>query len=242
MENQGVGVSQERTEAIVIRGVDFSESSRIVTFLTPERGKLACMATGVKRAKSPLSAVLDTFNRVEIVYYWKEGRNVQKLGEATLLDGFPAVKSDVEKSAHATFPLELALKVAQEDEPSEALYEALAHGLHDLTMWQGSARTHVSWIALRLLMAAGFEPNLTPSAQGGPVRFSYDSGVVDADMPADRTLCAEELESLQAMVASPEGCPSEGMDARVFDSVRRYAARQVDCEFRSLRVIDQMFG
>ncbi|MBX7257682.1 MAG: DNA repair protein RecO [Candidatus Hydrogenedentes bacterium] len=235
-------MSQERSEAIVIRGVDFSETSRIVTFLTPERGKLACMATGVRRAKSPLAAALDTFNRVEIVYYWKEGRSVQKLGEATLLDAFTALKSDVEKSVYAAFPLEFALRVAQEDEPSHALYRVLADGLRDLAAWQGTAKAHVSWIVYWMLAASGFEPNLEPSSSSGPIRFSYDSGVVDSGMPADRTLSMEELESLQAIAASPGACPANGLDSRVFESIRRYAARQVDCEFRSLRVIEQMFG
>ena len=235
-------MSQERSEAIVIRGVDFSETSRIVTFLTPDRGKLTCMATGVKRAKSPLAAVLDTFNRVEIVYYWKEGRSVQKLGEAALLDAFQSLKGDVEKSVYAAFPLEVALRVAQVDEPSRALSQALADGLRDLAAWQGPAKAHVSWIAYRMLAASGFEPNLERGPEPGPIRFSYDSGVVDADMPADRTLSLQELESLQAMAASPGTCPVDGIDPRVFESIRRYAARQADCEFRSLRVIDQMFG
>ena len=56
-------VSQEKTEAIVLRGVDFSESSRIVTFLSPERGRLTCIAKGARRKNSGVSAVLDTFNR-----------------------------------------------------------------------------------------------------------------------------------------------------------------------------------
>ena len=64
-------MSQERTEAIVLRGVDFSESSRIVTLLSPDRGRLVCMAKGVKRPKSQLAGLLDTFNRLEVVYYWK---------------------------------------------------------------------------------------------------------------------------------------------------------------------------
>ena len=71
----------------VLRGVDFSETSRIVTFLTPGRGRLACLAKGARRRRSPFQAMLDTLNRDEIVYYWKDGREVQQLGEAALLDG-----------------------------------------------------------------------------------------------------------------------------------------------------------
>ncbi|HNT88720.1 MAG TPA: DNA repair protein RecO, partial [Candidatus Hydrogenedentes bacterium] len=94
---------QERTEAVVLRGVDFSESSRIVTFLTPDRGRVACLAKGARRKNCPYAAALDTFNRVELVYYWKDGRNVQTLGEAALLDAYPGIKGDLEKSVYAAF-------------------------------------------------------------------------------------------------------------------------------------------
>ena len=78
-------MAQEKAEALVLRGVDFSETSRIITFLSPERGLLTCIAKGVRRKGSPLASVLDTFNHVELVYYWKEGRGVHTLGEASLL-------------------------------------------------------------------------------------------------------------------------------------------------------------
>ena len=112
-------MSQEKTEGVVLRGVDFSESSRIVTFLTPDRGRLTCMAKGARRRNSRLGPVLDTLNRVELVYFWKEGRDVQPLAEATLLDGFPGVKGDIERSLHTAVPLEVAYKVAQANEPSQ---------------------------------------------------------------------------------------------------------------------------
>jgi len=80
-------VEREHTEAIVLKGVDFSETSRIVTLITPDRGKMACMAKGVKRPKSPMAGVLDTFNRIDLVYTWKDTRQVQTLIEANVANG-----------------------------------------------------------------------------------------------------------------------------------------------------------
>ncbi|MGI6460163.1 MAG: DNA repair protein RecO [Candidatus Hydrogenedentales bacterium] len=88
--------------------------------MTPDRGKVACMAAGARRPKSSLSGVLDLFNRLEIVYYWKDGRSVQRLAEASVLETYPAIKADLERSVCAAFPLEIAYKAAQENEPSEA--------------------------------------------------------------------------------------------------------------------------
>ncbi len=217
-------MAQERSEAIVIRGVDFSETSRIVTFLTPARGKLACMATGAKRPKSPLAGVLDTFNRLELVYYWKDGRSVQKLAEAALHHSFAGLKSDLSKSVFAAFPLEFAYKVAQENEPSHGLFAALADGLDRMETWTGAARTHTAWHLLRLLAAAGFEPDLSSA---GAFEVPIDAGA---------------LRALRELAARSDTCPVKDDLPEAFDALARYAVRHVDSEFRSLRVIGQMFG
>lgn len=235
-------VSQERSEVVVIRAVDFSETSRIVTFLSPERGKLACMAAGVRRPKSQLAGVLDTFNRLEIVYYWKDGRSVQKLGEATLLDGFSALKADLAKGAYAAFPLEFAYKTAQENEPSQALYDTLLRGLDGMCAWTGPVRMHAAWQVMQLLRVAGFEPELNGELDGKhSAGFSYDSGIVSPGERAERSLRMEDVARLQRLAAAHDRCPVIDDSPEVFDMISRYTARQVESEFRSLRVIAQLF-
>ena len=239
-------MSQERTEAVVLRGVDFSETSRIVTFLTPDRGRLACLAKGVRRKGSALAPVLDTFNRVELVYYWKDGRSVQNLGEAALLDEFGRIKADLEKTTFAALPLEIAGKVAHENEPSHALYSALVHGLEGLAGWSGDARAHACWQVMQLLSVAGFEPALDACGScGGPVSdtpgFSYESGAVCDACVSDRRLSAGEYEALRAMTCNREACPEMEHAVKVYNVLWRYAARQIESDLRSVRVIDQMF-
>ncbi len=231
-------MSQERTEAVVLRGVDFSETSRIVTLLTPARGRMACMAAGARRTKSPLSAVLDTFNRVEIVYYWKESRSVQKLGETTLLDGYSGVKRDLKKSAYAAFPLELAYKVAQENEPSQALYSTLVTGLEGMAAWGDDPRTHAAWQVFHLLRVAGYAPVV--ECVGSPTGFSYAYGVTNR--PADRRLGQAECRALRAMAESRDVCPRIENAGEVFGLLKGFAARHVETEFRSLYVIEQLFA
>ena len=128
-------LAPEQTEAIVLRGVDFSETSRIVTFLTPERGRLACMAKGMRRSKNDLAALLDTFHRVELVYYWKDSRSVHPLREVSRLDGYAAIKKDLAKATYGALALEVAYKTAHENEPSEELYDVLKNGLAQLAAW-----------------------------------------------------------------------------------------------------------
>jgi DNA repair protein RecO (recombination protein O) len=238
---------QEKSEALVLRGVDFGETSRIVTFLTPHRGRMACLAKGVRRRNSPLAAALDAFNRVELVYYWKDGRQVQQLGEVSVLDAFAGLKRDLERSTFAAFPVEIAARTAHENEPSEDLYVTLVRGLSGLDVWTGDPRAHCCWQAMRLLCVAGFAPNLSACVHCGvdvaePRGFAYAGGVACPGCPADLRLTGAALAGLRAAQSSVESCPTLPIEKEVFHLLRRFAARQLDTEFRSIRVIESMFG
>ncbi|HJP34424.1 MAG TPA: DNA repair protein RecO [Gammaproteobacteria bacterium] len=239
-------MAQERSEALVIRGVNFSETSRIVNFLCPIRGRLVCMAKGARRPKSQLAGLLDTFNRLELVYYWKDGRSVQQLGDAALLDGFRGLKADLAKSTFGALPLELAHKVSNENEPSEELYSELLHGLEQLEDWSGDVRTHVCWQVFRLLSAAGFEPSLEACVRcgkpAGPrAGFAYEGGVTCGACPSDRKAELSTLESLRLFAGSREKCPRASVSHEAYHILRHFAMRQLETDFRSARVIEQMF-
>ena len=236
---------QERSEAVVLRGVDYSETSRIVTFITPERGKLACMVRGVRRKNSPMAPVIDVLNRVEIVYIWKDGRGIQALTEASLLDGFRGVKEVLEKSLYAAFPVELAHKIAHENEPSESLYRVLVQGLTLLAAWEGSARVHACWQVIQLLSVAGFEPSievccLCGQPAGVRAGFSFSGGMTCSECASDRMLSPTDRTVLGALVANRTMCPELDEVDSVYSLICRYAARQVESDFRSIRVIEEM--
>lgn len=206
-------VSQEKSDAIVLRGVDFSETSRIVTLLTPQRGKLAVIAKGARRRNSPLAPVLDTFNLVEVVYLWKDGREVQTLAEATLMQGWPGLKRDLERSAYAAFCLEMAGKVAHENESSDALYARLLRGLREMETGSSGARAVAAWTAFQLLAEAGY-------------------ALETAQYPG---ALAEDLQRLAGDAPPPE------TNSETFNLLRRYASHHLESDFKSARVIDQLF-
>lgn len=239
-------VSQEKAEAHVLRGVDYGETSRIVTFMTPDRGLLTCIAKGVRRRNSVLAPVLGTMNRVELVYYWKDGRAIQTLADASLLSGYPGIRSDLERGAFAAFPVEIASRVAHENEPSQAFYAALSQGLEQLDAWRGDARAHCCWQVARLLSAAGFAPELAHCVQcGRPIGdnpgFDLNGGVTCGACPADRRLPHAVHADLQAVFAASERCPPLAAVPELFRVLRAYASRQTEADYRSLRVLDEMF-
>jgi DNA repair protein RecO (recombination protein O) len=52
-------VSFEKCQAVVLRTVEWSETSLIVTLFTDSFGKIGAIAKGAKRLKSPFESALD---------------------------------------------------------------------------------------------------------------------------------------------------------------------------------------
>ncbi len=237
----------ERSEALVLRGVDFSQSSRIVTFLCPQRGRMACMVKGVRRPRNVLAGLLDTYHRLEIVYTWKDSRHVQQLTDCSLLEVYSGVRDDLDKSMFAALPLEIADTVAHENEPSRELFAAVIAGLEGLDGWTGDVRSYCAWFVLRLLAVSGFAPtHRSCYSCGGDVSvaagFSYAGGVTCDQCAYDFTLGPEDYRTLSAFSDSEHSCPALKADPELFRALGSYASHQLDHDFRSARVLDQMFG
>ena len=237
----------EKSEALVLRGVDFSQSSRIVTFLCPQRGRMPCMVKGVRRPRNALAGALDTFHRLEIVYTWKDSRRVQQLTDCSLLEAYDGVRDDLDKSMFASLPLEIADTVANDNEPSRELYAALVTGLDGLNQWTGDVRSHCTWFVLRLLSVSGFAPAVQECCFCGAdvtaaPGFSYEGGVICGRCPGDASLTPEDYTALSAFSENKDACPPVEAGPELFETLCSYASHQLDRTFRSVRVLDQMFG
>jgi len=55
-----------RTEAIVIKRVDFGEADKILTLYTPYMGKLRAVAKGVRRPTSKLGGHVELFTHSQL--------------------------------------------------------------------------------------------------------------------------------------------------------------------------------
>lgn len=115
-----------QTQAIILRSVDYQESSKILTVLSKEHGKIALIARGVKKPKSKLSGLIDLGNILDVVYYYKSTRGVQSLTEASISYSTPNFRIDFERAAILYATLELTGQLTHENEVNEPIYNFLA--------------------------------------------------------------------------------------------------------------------
>jgi DNA repair protein RecO (recombination protein O) len=159
-------LAAEKTLAIVIRVIDFSESSCVVTLFTRDFGKVTGLAKGARRPKGPFESALDLLSVVRIVFLRKSSDALDLLTEAKLEQRFRAAGRDLARLYGGYYVAELLLDLTHDDDPHPELFDAAVAALRDL---DGSA--HVPTTLLRFELAAlkllGHRPSLDACAACG---------------------------------------------------------------------------
>lgn len=83
-------MSTEQTEAIVLRMVEFSETSLIVTLYGRDLGRVSAIAKGARRPKGPFEGALDLLSICRVVVITKSADVLDLLTEAKLQRRFRA--------------------------------------------------------------------------------------------------------------------------------------------------------
>ena len=125
----------EKATAIVLRTVEFSETSLVVTLFTREFGKLGALAKGARRPKNPFESALDLLAICRIVFLHKASDALDLVTEAKLLRRFRLVGRDLFGLYAGYYVAELLGELTDEDDPHPELFdladetlEALAAG------------------------------------------------------------------------------------------------------------------
>lgn len=117
----------EKAEGFVIRQVDFSESSKILTLFTREHGKISAMAKGAKRLRGSFEAALDLLTICNIVFIRKSSGALDLLTEAKLIQRFKVGEKSLESLYAGYYVAELLAALTEEYDPHPLLYaESLA--------------------------------------------------------------------------------------------------------------------
>lgn len=125
-------MSTEKTEAIVIRQADFSESSRVVTFFTRDWGKISTVAKGGRRLKGPFDAALDLLTVSRIVFIRKMSASLDILTEAQLVSRFRPNGKDLASLYGGYYVAELLCSLTEEYDPHPDLHDQTVNTLNSL--------------------------------------------------------------------------------------------------------------
>ncbi len=108
-----------KAEGVVLRGIKFGETSKIVALYTKELGKINLMVKGARSPRRGLASTLQFLSHIGVVYYFKEGRGLQFLSQAHLINPFWEIKGNLERFLIASAGTEFIsrLQIGQQSHP-----------------------------------------------------------------------------------------------------------------------------
>lgn len=152
-------MSTEKADALVLRVIDFSETSNIVTLLTREFGKIHALAKGGRRPKGPFESALDLLSECRVVFLRKSSGALDLLTEAKLEKRFRGRRGDLSSLYAGYYVAELLSELTHDLDPHPELYDAAVRTLAALTGTGPIARV-VLRFELIALHRAGHAPSL----------------------------------------------------------------------------------
>lgn len=178
----------EKSLAIVLRLVEFSETSLVVTLFTRDFGKISALAKGARRPKGPFEAALDLLALCRVVFLHKSSDALDLLTEAKLERRFRAAARDLSRLYAGYYVAELLAELTDEKDPHPELFDAADEALKRLDGESPIATTllKLELTALRLL---GHLPSLEDCVGCGGVVTG--TGRVAFGLIAGGVLCAK---------------------------------------------------
>ena len=154
-------MSVERATGIVLRVRPLTETSLIVHWLTAEVGRIATVAKGARRPKSPFRGKLDLCFEAKFSFQRSRRSDLHTLREVVLLTLHPTLRTTLAGLRRAAYATLLVEKATETETPLPVVHALLREFLD-----HAAGPAHVLAFELRLLAECGLAPDL----EGGRFR------------------------------------------------------------------------
>ncbi len=159
----------ESASGLILRTRPLTETSLIVHWLTPDLGRIATVAKGARRPKSPFAGKLDLFYAADFSFSRSRSSDLHNLREVKLLETHSAIRTDIVKLQQAAYAANFIAQATETETPLPEIYGLARNFLQSLCKQAPSAQ-NIFAFELRLLRELGQEPDmadtrLTPGAK-----------------------------------------------------------------------------
>jgi DNA repair protein RecO (recombination protein O) len=155
-------VKVETATGLILRTRPLTETSLIVHWLTPDFGRIATVAKGARRTKSPLAGKLDLFYLADFSFNRSRNSDLHQLREVKLTETHGAIRGDIFKLRQAAYATSVIEQATETETPLPAVYGLMRGFLHQLCL-QKTAPQLIFALELKLLLDLGLSPNLAES-------------------------------------------------------------------------------
>ncbi len=159
----------ESATGLILRTRPLTETSLIVHWLTPHFGRMATVARGARRAKSPFLGRLDLFYLADFSFSGSRQSGLHALREVSLRDPQSALRQDIHRLRQAAYAAAFIEQATETETPLPGVFE-LVTGFLDYLCHHPPGPQMVFAFELKLLHELGLQPDLyklklTPGAK-----------------------------------------------------------------------------
>jgi DNA repair protein RecO (recombination protein O) len=168
---------QLRTQAIILNRTDYAEADRIISFLTPDHGKLKAIAKGVRKSKSKLAGGIELFS-VSDISFIPGRRDISTVVSTRLIKHYGQIVKDLDRT-NLAYALLMRLNKATEDATEAGYFYLLQEAFEALNDSSINLELINLWFNMQLLRLAGHTPNLRTDVSGQKLTadqtYTFDS-------------------------------------------------------------------
>jgi DNA repair protein RecO (recombination protein O) len=148
------------TTAILLRRISYGDHDLIISYFSPDQGKISLMAKSARKSRRRFGGCLEILSVSRLICRKGRGK-LCLLEESALQQPFSSLRSDIRKLSYASYWAELLYLWLQENSPQEELYRLLLFVLESLE--NGSMPPEILHLLfqMKFMQISGFAPNLS---------------------------------------------------------------------------------
>jgi DNA repair protein RecO (recombination protein O) len=148
----------ESVTGIVLRTQPFTETSLIAQWLTPNFGRIATVAKGARRPKSPFAGKLDLFYEADFSFSRSRRGELHTLREVSLRKTNGALREDILKLQQAAYAAAFIAQATEVETPLAAVFELFQQFLGTVAAHEPLPQIIFAF-ELKMLCELGLEPD-----------------------------------------------------------------------------------
>lgn len=147
-----------KIKGIIITENNMGDYDKMLTMLTPNFGKISCIAKGARRPHSALLAGTQLFCFGEYLVY--QGTNTYHINSCEPIEIFYNLRTDLDKLRYAIHLNKIIQDVTEENENCYNILQLYLNALYTISENKKDMELTVSTFKLRLLCILGFTPRV----------------------------------------------------------------------------------
>ena len=164
----------ETAAGLVLRTRPLTETSLIIHWLTPTLGRLATVAKGARRPKSPFRGKLDLFYLADFSFSRSRRSELHNLREVNVRETHAVLRRDLPSLQQAAYCAALVESATETETPLPSLFHLVSGMLATLAAGNPQARTIFAF-EIKLLDELGLTPDLSTARLSNGAKAVFEA-------------------------------------------------------------------